>query len=373
MLNIDLGTLIQRGRSIQEGLTYRKAPSNVLRTFAVYDLKDMNEYYNWKELSVRFLQLYSKEDVERFNKYSDEFEEHYYLPQFISNMVGVLEACKAMPTKQMERITEANAFVTEMESVVRLEKEYLSFVHSGHDTLNSLAAIESFHKWHAAASVLFDKCIYAGDEDSVRFQNIAGDGNGYSLFNEYKRLYTVYYKLLNRIREGRGVKCSHYSQTESETKDFKTSEKVNIFISYSHADKKWRELLEKHLKVLKRFFGSIEYWSDTKLKGGDRWREEIEIAIKKANVAILLVSTDFLASDFIASNELPSLLRKAAEEGTRILPLIVSPCAFTYSEIREFQAINSPEMTLADLGDNEAGINRTYLDLINCIREMLPQ
>ena len=60
-----------------------------------------------------------------------------------------------------------------------------------------------------------------------------------------------------------------------------------------------------------------------KLKGGDKWREEITKAIDKANVAILLVSTAFLASDFISSDELPPILRKAQDEGTIVLPLIV--------------------------------------------------
>ena len=85
-----------------------------------------------------------------------------------------------------------------------------------------------------------------------------------------------------------------------------------------------------------------------------------------------MVSTDFLSSDFIATDELPPLLRKAEEEGTRILPLIVAPCAFTLSELSEFQAINDPEKTLADLGDNEAAIERTFLELVKSIQELLP-
>ena len=88
-------------------------------------------------------------------------------------------------------------------------------------------------------------------------------------------------------------------------------------------------------------------------------------------MAILLVSTDFLSSDFITSAELPPIPRKAASDGTRILPLIVAPCSFEVSEISEFQAINSPDRTLADLDNNEAAIDRVYLELVKTIQGLL--
>lgn len=364
--------LISTGRHIQKGLKFRPSPPNVFRTFAVYDLDDVDEYYNWKELSIRFLQQYGEDDSKRFIQYSKDFEEHYYLPKWISNMVGVLEACKAMPTKQMAVLIEDNQRDVELKNVLDLENNYLEYVHSDRDIINSTKAIDAFHKWHAAACVLFDKCFYSGDDDFVSFQSIDGSGNGYSLNHEYDKVYTVYQKLLSRIRDGRGVKYGRTVLRRQESNTTHSGDKTNIFISYSHADKKWLDKLERHLKVLKRYIGSIEYWDDKRLKGGDKWKEEIEKAINKANVAILLVSTDFLSSDFIATDELPPLLRKAEEEGTRILPIIVAPCAFTLSELSEFQAINDPEKTLADLGDNEAAIERTFLELVKNIQELLP-
>ena len=372
MAHIDIEMLISTGRHIQKGLKYRPSPPNVLRTFAVYDLDDVDEYYNWKELSIRFLQQYGVDDSKRFIEYSKEFEEHYYLPKWISNMVGVLEACKAMPTKQMAVLFEDNQREVELKTVLDLENIYLGYVHSDRDIINSSRAIDAFHKWHATACVLFDKCFYPGDEDYVSFQNVDGRGNGYSLKHEYDKVYTVYQKLLSRIREGRGVKYARIVHRRQESGASHSGDKTNIFISYSHADKKWLDKLERHLKVLERLIGSVEYWDDKKLKGGDKWKDEIEKAIKKANVAILLVSTDFLSSDFIATDELPPLLRKAEEEGTRILPLIVAPCAFTLSALSEFQAINDPEKTLADLGNNEAAIERMFLELVKNIQELLP-
>lgn len=372
MKYIGLDELIEQGRAIQKGLKYVEPGCNVIRMFDVYELSDRNQYFNWKECVIRFLQKYCKDDVDRFINYSNEFEKsQHYLPAYLSNMVGLLEACKAVPSKEIEQLNQVNTLDTELESLHDLEWNYLNFVHSVNDEVNTTEAIEAFHRWHASASVLFDKCFYTSDEDWTKFQDIDGSVNGYGLRHEYDKIYTSYQKLLNRVKERRNLKGAMARCMNPVSPEHKQTEKINIFISYSHADKKWLDRLEKHLKALKRFFSDIEYWDDNKIKGGDKWKQEIEKAIEKANVAILLVSTDFLASDFVATDELPPLLRKAEEEGTRILPLIVSPCAFTLSELSEFQAINDPNKTLADLGTEDAAIERVYLNLIDIIRDLL--
>jgi hypothetical protein len=123
----------------------------------------------------------------------------------------------------------------------------------------------------------------------------------------------------------------------------------NVFISYSHSDKDYLDRLLVHLKPLERE-GLIDLWVDTRLRAGDRWKKEIEKALSRATVAILLVSADFLASDFITDNELPPILRNAEEQGTRIIPLIVKPCRFTRDKnLRHFQAINDPHESLIQL------------------------
>lgn len=121
----------------------------------------------------------------------------------------------------------------------------------------------------------------------------------------------------------------------------------NVFISYSHSDREYVDRLLVHLKPLERD-GLIELWVDTRLRAGDRWIREIEKALERANVAILLVSADFLASDFITNNELPPLLKNAEQAGTRIVPLIVKPCRFARDKnLRHFQAINDPKHPIA--------------------------
>lgn len=80
-----------------------------------------------------------------------------------------------------------------------------------------------------------------------------------------------------------------------------------VFISYSHKDKQWLERLKVHLKPFVDDI-SIDVWDDTRIRVGDDWQGEIESALNKAKVAVLLISADFLASEFIKNNEIPNIL-----------------------------------------------------------------
>jgi hypothetical protein len=125
--------------------------------------------------------------------------------------------------------------------------------------------------------------------------------------------------------------------------------RTKIFISYSHQDAAWLERLRVHLRPLERDFGA-DVWDDTRIQSGAKWREEIELALESARVAILLVSADFLGSDFIAGNELPSLLKAAEEEGAVILPIILNHSGFMRHEaLSRFQAFNPPSKPLLDM------------------------
>ena len=147
------------------------------------------------------------------------------------------------------------------------------------------------------------------------------------------------------------------------------SPRRQVFISYAHADAQWLERLQTHLKPLERA-GQIDRWDDTRIKTGMEWRKEIEHALAQARVAVLLVSAAFLASDFIADNELPPLLAAAEEEGALILPIILSPCRFERTpELSRFQAANPPSKTLEEMSDPEW--NRVLVAISERIEEIL--
>ena len=130
-------------------------------------------------------------------------------------------------------------------------------------------------------------------------------------------------------------------------------DRTKVFISYSHKDASALERLQVNLKPLERA-GVLERWDDTRIRTGQRWQEEIEKALASAKVAVLLISADFFASGFIATDELPRLLDAAKEEGLVVMPVILNASRFGRTpSLSQFQAVNSLDKPLASLSNPE--------------------
>ena len=133
-------------------------------------------------------------------------------------------------------------------------------------------------------------------------------------------------------------------------------ERNKVFISYSHEDEEWVERLQVHLKPLMQR-SRLNVWDDTQLMKGVKWNKEIKKAIDTAKVAVLLISADFLASDFIAENELPPIIEAAKEEGLIVLPVLISPSRFRDTRsLSQFQAFNDPDKPLITLPKAEQDV-----------------
>ena len=163
---------------------------------------------------------------------------------------------------------------------------------------------------------------------------------------------------------------SDKSKTKSKSIQYKKAKRDKVFISYSHKDKRWLKKVQTHLKALEKEGISVNLWDDTQIKSGMKWRKEIEKALSAAKVAIMLVSTGFLASDFISEDELPPLLKAAEDDGATILPLILKVCRYTsHKNLSEFQSVNDPKKPLSKLSANDQ--DEVLVNLTDRIAELM--
>jgi hypothetical protein len=140
-----------------------------------------------------------------------------------------------------------------------------------------------------------------------------------------------------------------------------------VFVSYCHSDKDFLNDVKRHFKP---FLKDIDFWDDTRIQPGQKWKEEIEKAIKETKIAIILLSTDFMGSEFISTNELPPLLEAAEKDGATILIVILKPCLFeAFEDLNKYQAMNPPNRTVLSMGYEER--EELWVNLVRQTKKIL--
>jgi CheY-like chemotaxis protein len=100
-----------------------------------------------------------------------------------------------------------------------------------------------------------------------------------------------------------------------------------VFISYSRRDEAEKEKLVSHLGVLQGA-GLVDLWSDDRIGAGEAWQVNIKQAITRSKIAVLLITANFLNSEFILRTEVPALLKRREREGLVVFPVIARACAW---------------------------------------------
>jgi TIR domain len=125
----------------------------------------------------------------------------------------------------------------------------------------------------------------------------------------------------------------------------------SIFFSYCREDYRWLDELKASLAGVGDEV-RLNLWDDSRIAPAAEWQREIAEALSTAAAAVLLLSPDFFASEYISGHELPPLLEAAHRGELKLFPVIVSACA--HEEItRVFQAVNDPSRPVSTLTDAE--------------------
>lgn len=141
---------------------------------------------------------------------------------------------------------------------------------------------------------------------------------------------------------------------------------VELFYSYSHKDLKLCELLEAHLKSLQRS-GLIRSWYDREITAGTEWKPEIQQAMERAGIILLLLSADFMASDFIYEIELPFAMKRHESGQAVVLPVLLRPFVYQDAPFAKLQMLPTGARPVIEWGRRDQAFN----DIAVAIRSVI--
>lgn len=113
---------------------------------------------------------------------------------------------------------------------------------------------------------------------------------------------------------------------------------IKIFYCYAHEDRMLRDELEKHLSPLKRL-GRITEWHDRAIQAGMEWEREIATYLNSADIILLLVSPDFIHSDYSYGVEMQQALQRHERREAYVIPIILRPVDWDETPISKLQVL----------------------------------
>lgn len=123
---------------------------------------------------------------------------------------------------------------------------------------------------------------------------------------------------------------------------------VKVFFSYAHEDEVLRNELAKHLKILERN-GVITSWHDRRILPGDEWDHQINSNLQTANIILLLVSPDFLASNYCWDVEITTAMARHESKEACVIPVILRQSIWSSAPFGKLQALPKNAAPVTDV------------------------
>ena len=138
---------------------------------------------------------------------------------------------------------------------------------------------------------------------------------------------------------------------------------IELFYSYSHADEDMREHLEKHLSILRRT-GEVTEWHDRRIDAGGEWKDQIDSHLESAKIILLLISSNFLGSDYCWNVEMKRALERHRAGEAVVIPVMLHPVDFEGAPFAQLQALPKDARPVSKWADPD----EAFTDIVKGIR-----
>ncbi len=141
---------------------------------------------------------------------------------------------------------------------------------------------------------------------------------------------------------------------------------LEVFFAYSHADEAWRDKLELHLAPLKRN-RTLATWHDRRILAGEEWRGRIDRQLASADIVLLLISKNFLGSDFCRS-EMERALDRHHSGDAVVIPILLRPCHWEL-DLGNLQALPKDNLPVVSWSERDAALLEVVKGIESAIQE----
>ena len=154
----------------------------------------------------------------------------------------------------------------------------------------------------------------------------------------------------------------------SVTPNMPQTDTVQLFYSYSHEDEHYRQQLEKHLKLLQRQ-GIIDGWHDRNIESGAVWEADLKAHLDSAQIILLLISPDFLFSDYCYDIEMKQALARHATGNARVIPISLRPTDNQDAPFMKLQGLPTGFKPITECANED----RAFVNIAEGIRKVALQ
>lgn len=147
---------------------------------------------------------------------------------------------------------------------------------------------------------------------------------------------------------------------------------MKVFYSYAHEDESLRDELAKHLAILKRH-GLISSWHDRDISAGQEWKDQINDNLNTAQIILLLVSSDFLNSDYCYDIEMVRAMELHQEGAGCVIPIILRPCLWSMASFGKLQALPTGAQPITSAPNRDEAFSDVALGLKTAIENFRPK